>query len=314
MPIFDLHADVFMDLVRRQSLEPELEDRHLLRMKKGHVCGAVLIDCRMAGEVAEPVDFERFIQRVHLELTAAGDRILLVDTASDIERALSERRFAVIVGYEGLNPAQGDPSWIERLYKEASVRVVAITHNNDNPFGHGSLGLPGGLSDIGRQLVATMNNLGILIDMAHSSASTRADILESSTRPVMLSHTSAAAIYDNGRNLRDEELKAIADKGGLIGCMTSPAALAPLDDAEHRDIGRYIEHLTHMIKIAGIDHVGLGMHFCEYLYSESEYPPVRGLEDASCAMAIVHALEKRGYSNAEIEKVAWKNFVRVFAG
>jgi membrane dipeptidase len=314
MPIFDLHADVFMDLVRRCNSSPELESRHLLRMKRGNIFGAVLLNCRMAGETAEPADFERFIEKVRKELNAAGDSILLVDKSSDIERALSEMRFAVIIGYEGLNPAGGDASWIGRLYKEAGLRVATLTHNDDNPFGHGALGLQGGLSEIGRQAVSTMNDLGILIDMAHASRTTRAEILDCSKRPVMLSHTSAAALYDTGRNLSDAEMKVIANRGGLIGCMTSPAALAPLDDVAHRDIGRYIEHLTHMIRIAGVDHVGLGMHFCEYLYSEAEYPPVRGLEDASCAKAILQALEVKGYSDSDIEKIAWKNFVRVFAG
>lgn len=105
---------------------------------------------------------------------------------------------------------------------------------------------------------------------------------------------------------------AIADAGGLIGCMTSPAALAPLADRAHHSLERYMQHLTHMISAAGVDHVGLGLHFCEYLYTREEYPLISGLEDASRAQAIVQSLISAGYSESEVEKIAWRNFARVF--
>ncbi|HCO49266.1 MAG TPA: hypothetical protein DIT55_07545 [Spirochaetaceae bacterium] len=107
-------------------------------------------------------------------------------------------------------------------------------------------------------------------------------------------------------------MRAIADAGGLIGYMTSPAALAPLADRAHHSLERYMQHLTHMISAAGVDHVGLGLHFCEYLYTREEYPLISGLEDASRAQAIVQSLISAGYSESEVEKIAWRNFARVF--
>ena len=352
IPIFDLHADVFMDLVRRAETSgriarggavpagtdstganraaaapAELEERHLGRMRSGVIFGAVLIDCRMAGESAGPEHLERFIAVVRRELDAAGDRVVRVRAAADIGRALSSGAFAAIVGYEGLTATGGDIGWIRRLHKEADLRVAVLTHNDDNVFGGGALGelggLPGpaalgqtralGLTEKGREALALMNELGILVDMAHAGKATRRDILSASTRPVMLSHSSSKAVYDNGRNLSDAEMRAIADKGGLIGCMTSPAALAPIGDRGHHSIERYAEHLLHMIGAAGIDHVGLGLHFCEYLYTREEYPLVSGLEDASRAGSIVDALLASGLSEDDVEKVAWKNFARVFS-
>ncbi len=353
IPIFDLHADVFMDLVRRAEASggiarvgaacvgtdragtapAELEERHLGRMRSGGIFGAVLIDCRMAGEAAGPEHLERFIAAVRRELDAAGDRVVRVRAAADIGRALSSGAFAAIVGYEGLTATGGDIGWIRRLHEEADLRVAVLTHNDDNVFGGGALGerggLPGsaalgqtralgqaqtlGLTEKGREALALMNELGILVDMAHAGKATRRDILSASTRPVMLSHTSSKAVYDNGRNLSDAEMRAIADKGGLIGCMTSPAALAPMGDGGHHSIERYTEHLLHMIGAAGVDHVGLGLHFCEYLYTREEYPLVRGLEDASRAGSIVDALLASGLSGDDVEKVAWKNFARVFS-
>jgi len=335
IPIFDLHADVFMDLVRRaescvgtdgcavpcRTARTELEERHLRRIRSGGIFGAVLTDCRMAGESARPEHLEQFIVRVKLELDAAGESVVRVRAAVDIGRALFSGTFAVIVGYEGLTATGGDLGWIRRLYEEADLRVAVLTHNDDNVFGGGALGergsLPGpaalGLTEKGREALALMNELGILVDMAHAGKATRRDILAASTRPVMLSHTSSKTVYDNGRNLSDVEMREIANKGGLIGCMTSPAALAPMEDRGHHSLERYIEHLLHMIDAAGVDHVGLGLHFCEYLYTKEEYPPVAGLEDASRAGSIVDALLASGLPEDDVEKIAWKNFARVFS-
>lgn len=369
MPVFDMHADVLMDIVRNcggvnagtagvhatapgGAALPVLEERHLRRIRAGGIFGAVLIDCRMAGESAGPEHLEAFIATVRRELgkaaqaafrsprlpgsaqaadlstgTAAGaaaraGRVRLVLGPGDLECAKDEGDFAAIVGYEGLKPAGGDLSWIRRLHDEAWMRLAMLTHNDDNPFGGGGTGERGalppghpdalGLTDLGREAVALMNELGILIDLSHAGRITRRDILETSKKPVILSHTSSKTVYDNGRNLSDGEMRAIADAGGLVGCMTSPAALAPMDDRAHHSLERYMEHLLHMIGAAGIDHVGLGLHFCEYLYTREQYPLVAGLEDASRTQGIVRALRAAGLGEDAIEKIAWKNFARVF--
>jgi len=315
VPIFDLHADVFMDLTRRHeshNAAPELDERHLRRMRAGGVAGAALIDCRMAGEAAGPGHLERFIAVARRELSAARPGAVTALRAADLRGAMESGAFAAVVGFEGLSATLGDIDWLWRLYGEAGLRVASLTHNDDNVFGGGALDSGGGLTEKGREALATMNKLGILVDMAHASPATRRDILAASTRPVMLSHTSCKAVYDNGRNLSDEALRDIADSGGIIGCMTSPAALAPAADRANHTLERYMEHLNHMIGAAGVDHVGLGLHFCEYLYPRAEYPLVAGLEDASRAQAIIDALFASGYSANEVEKIAWRNFARVF--
>jgi membrane dipeptidase len=330
VPILDMHADVFMDLTRRAELyklnnsgitpPPELESRHLQRMRAGGIVGAVMTDCRMAGESAEPVHLEQFIDTVQRELKSGNDAVYHVRSVSDLYHAVDTRVFAAIVGYEGLSPTKGNLDWIERLYNKAGLRVAVITHNDDNDFGGGLKGIKGarndsfalGLTEKGKQAVALMNQLGILIDMSHAGRTTQADILAISKHPVMISHVLSKTIYDNGRNLSAEEAKKIANAGGLIGCMTSPAALAPIKDRENHTLGRYISHIQSLINSAGIDHIGLGMHFCEYLYQPDVYPPVAGLEDASKSQNIVQALLKAGLGIESVEKIAWGNFMRLF--
>jgi len=314
-PIFDLHADLFMDLVRRAATGAPggLRDRHLPRLAAGGVRGAIMADCRMAGEEARPEHLESFIRAVNRERAATGDVALFVRDPADIGRALAEGKTAAVVAYEGLKATGGDLAWIRRLHGEAGMRVAALTHNDDNAYGGGALGEGGrGLTERGREAVSLMNDLGILIDLAHASRATRSDILSESKAPIMLSHSSAAAVYDTGRNLSDGEMRAIADKGGLVGCMTSPAAIAAKDDAAHRTLERYLEHLVHMVRAAGVEHVGLGLHFCEYLYTPEEYPPVRGLEDESRSGAVIDGLRAAGLGEDAIEKIAWGNFIRVF--
>jgi membrane dipeptidase len=330
VPILDMHADLFMDLTRRAELyrsnnggktpPPELGTRHLQRMKAGGIVGAVITDCRMAGESSEPMHLEQFINTVQRELKQDNEAILHVLSAADLVHAIDTGVFAAIVGYEGLSPTKGNLDWIVRLYNEAGLRVAIITHNDDNDFGGGLKGIKGarndslalGLTEKGRQVVALMNQLGILIDMSHAGRATQADILTISKRPVMISHVLSKEIYDNGRNLSAEEARKIADAGGLIGCMTSPAALAPIKDRDNHTLSRYVAHLLSLISSAGIDHIGLGMHFCEYLYPPEVYPPVVGLEDASASQNIIQALLDAGLGPEAVEKIAWKNFLRLF--
>jgi membrane dipeptidase len=319
IPIIDIHADILMDIARHAEDEEEYVPRflhHVARMKRGGVGGAVIVDCRMAGEPADPSHLETFISIVKKLRNAQGcGHYRLAASSKELADSFLSGTWTGLVCLEGLTAAGGRVEWISRLYREALLRIAALTHNDDNQFGGGALGSDPskGLTQIGREAVVLMNQLGILIDMAHAGPITRREILECSTRPVMLSHTSSAYIYNNGRNLSDQEMRLIADHGGLVGCMTSPAALADIGDRAHHTIERYMEHLLHMLDAAGEDHVALGLHFCEYLYTREEYPPVRGLEDASRAQGILEALQQRGVPAAVIEKIAWRNFMRVFS-
>ncbi|GAB1432329.1 dipeptidase [Spirochaetota bacterium] len=316
IPVFDMHADLLMDLVRRrENGEPcSLAANHLPRLSAGGIRGAVIVDCRMAGESAGQEHLEAFIRAARAEFLDTESRGIAkcILSGQDIQKALGEGRIALVSAYEGLKATGGNLSWINRLYSEAFLRVAVLTHNDDNEYGGGALGSGQGLSQLGMDALELMNKLGILVDMAHASPKTRQDILRESEKPVMLSHTSSAAIYNTGRNLSNKELRQIADHGGLVGAMTSPAAIAAPGDRQNQSLARYMEHLVNMINVAGTEHVGLGLHFCEYLYSREEYPPIQKLEDASKTGAILDALSKAGFSKNDIYKIAWGNFVRVF--
>ncbi len=325
IPIIDMHADIIMDIVRKEGISDENSvlkrfKQHIDRMKSGGIQGAVLVDCRMAGESAETRNFEEFIAVTKLLRSCKDSSYIIATSSQELDNSIRDERWVGILCYEGLRAANGDLSWLRRLYKEAGLRIAMLTHNDSNAFGTGAFDPNGspraenplGLTEAGREAVKLMNEMGILIDLAHASPMTRLDILSCSKKPVMLSHTSSAEVYNNGRNLSDKDMHDIAEQGGLIGCMTSPAALADIKDRANHTLERYMHHLRHMIDVAGEDHVGLGLHFCEYLYTQEEYPPVKGLEDASRAYVIIEELGKCGLSSYQIEKIAYRNFARVF--
>lgn len=344
-PVFDCHADILMDVVKRRLAGETGTFRrfHLDRLRAGGIAGAVLIHCHMYDTPAGPEDVESFIRLFRDEDSENSGVWRKLATGEDAAWAEAHFREAadaaegtaksasgaaadglpdagrkddplpVVVGMEGLKAVKGDFSLVERMYREASLRLVSLTQNDENDLATGHWGDPKrGLTERGREFVRKLNDLGVLIDLAHANEPCRREILELSSRPVLMSHTSAKAVYDNGRNYSDAELKAVAEAGGCVGCMTSAAALAAEADTAHHTLERYLEHLERMVEVAGEDHVVLGLHYTEYLYPGPGYLSTRGLEDASRTQNLVAALRARGWQDAALEKLCWKNFFRLF--
>ncbi len=205
---------------------------------------------------------------------------------------------------------------------------------------------PAGLTDFGREVVREMNRIGMIVDISHVSDQTFFDVLQVTSKPVIASHSSCRALADVPRNMTDDMLRALARNGGVVGINyssgfldaefrkrseaaqpkpppTPPAALATDPDAlaawryshlfaegskvEPPPLDRLIDHLDHAIKVAGIDHVGLGSDF------DGVNSLPRGMEDVSHLPRITEALLARGYTEAQIKKVLGGNFLRVLA-
>ena len=162
----------------------------------------------------------------------------------------------------------------------------------------------GGLSDFGREVVEEMNRIGLLIDLSHAAESTFYDVLDLSTKPVAVTHACCRALCDHTRNLTDDQLRAIAAKGGVVQCTMYPGFLAP--DGETPTLYTFMRHLEHMIEVCGIDHVGIGSDF-------DGDGGVPGLDHAGCMLNITRCLLERGYSEDDICKIWGDNFRRVLA-
>ncbi|HZS18050.1 MAG TPA: membrane dipeptidase [Candidatus Udaeobacter sp.] len=256
-----------------------------------------------------------------------------VQRAADFDRAKNEGKLGIIYSFESPNMLEDKIARIE-LFRSLGVRVMQLTYNHRTPFGCGCLdGDSDGLTDLGHSAVAKMNELGVALDLSHSNAKTTAEGIASSKKPVLITHAGCRAVYMHPRNKDDRELKALADKGGVIGIYMLPFLTEPPTQPMLKD---YLQHLDHAVKICGEDHVGIGsdvpfLHVGEEELAEmkrhTEERRAAGIaapgEDRPAYIPdlnterklelVTDALLKRGYKSAVIEKILGGNFKRVLA-
>jgi membrane dipeptidase len=261
-----------------------------------------------------------------------ADLFLNVRTQSDFDRAQKERKLGVIYSFEGVNMLEGKIERIE-LFRQLGVRVMQLNYNRRTPFGVGCLdGETDGLTELGRKAIAKMNEIGVALDLSHSNTQTTAEGIAASTKPPLITHAGCRAVYIHPRNKEDREMKALADKGGVIGIYMLPYLTAPpkqpmLDD--------YMQHLEHALKICGEDHVGVGSDVPFFSVDESDLEKMKKAAEKRKAEGvaapgedrptyipdlntprkmefIADALLKRGHKTSVVEKVMGMNFKRVF--
>jgi len=231
--------------------------------------------------------------------TAASGEAFLVRTPEEALDAKRQGKLAVIAALEGADGLEGEIEHLRELHRRG-VSLVQLVHFRANEIGHIQTWpyTPGGLTGFGREVVAEANRLKIVIDLAHANPETIRDVLAVSSRPVIFSHTGALGLKKLDRHLGDDEIRAIAEKGGVIGIWPNGDALPELRDM--------VDHIDYVKKLVGIDHVGIGSD----LRGMSEY--TAGFGEEARFDAIAEALLARGYSPGEIENVMGENFVRVW--
>ncbi|RVH37105.1 membrane dipeptidase [Sinorhizobium meliloti] len=184
-----------------------------------------------------------------------ADLILIARTAADIERAEREGKLAVVLGYQNSNLFEDRIAFVE-FFAELGVRVVQLTYNNQNELGGSCYEEnDSGLARFGRDVVREMNRVGMLVDLSHVGDRTTLDAIEWSEKPVAITHANAASLFAHKRNKSDKVIKALSERGGVIGCVayrniTPDAACATVDG--------WCEMVARTVDIAGIDHVGIG--------------------------------------------------------
>lgn len=222
----------------------------------------------------------------------------------DIERVLGAGadQVAAVLAVEGGEALEGSLAVLRTLYR-LGVRSLGLTWNGRNELadGVGEAGSDGGLTDFGRMVVAEMNRLGMLIDLAHIAERGFRDVLEVSEKPVIVSHANVRSRCDHPRNLTDAQIKALAARGGVLGITFVPDFV----DRSKPSLDRVLDHVEHVIQIGGPDCVGFGSDFDGF----QGYLP--GLEHAGRMGSLGTGLRKRGYSEADIAKILGGNLLRV---
>jgi membrane dipeptidase len=247
--------------------------------------------------------------------------------ADDVLRAKREGRTAIFMTIESSEQVGNDLDNIDLLYG-LGVRSMGLTYNKRNLVCDGRTERTDcGLSDFGLKVIERMNDLGIIVDAAHASVRTTIETAEASRAPIIVSHTGARGVYNTGRMATDEELAAVAKKGGLVGIHTSPNVLSA---EKHQRVDHVMDHLDYCVKRIGVDHVCIGSdnffgdknalhahsmrtHATDGLqkYLVFNAPYMEGIENPSEWRNLTRALVKRGYARQDIEKLIGGNALRI---
>lgn len=244
------------------------------------------------------------IRRLTSEL--APDRIGLALTADDVRSIAASGRLVALMGMENGYAIGEDLSNVEKFY-DLGVRYLSLAHNDNNQLADSNNGEPdgarhGGLSELGRQVVAEANRLGIMLDISHPSKQANLQTMELSRAPVIASHSSVRALAEHTRNLDDEQLLALRDNGGVVQVVALSAYLTTEDrDATVDDL---VDHIEYVVDLIGVDHVGISSDF-------DGGGGIEGWDDASETFNVTLELVRRGYTEAEIAKIWSGNLLRV---
>jgi membrane dipeptidase len=256
-----------------------------------------------------------------------------VRTVADIETVKREGRFGVIYGFQNTSPIENDVRLL-RVFHALGVRIVQLTYMTANLSGDGCLEpRDGGLTLFGKAVIKELNRLGILIDLSHCGDRTSLEAIEASETPVAFTHACCQALASSPRNKSDDLIRALAERGGVMG-ITSLANFVS-DDEAAADLDRYLDHLEHVIDLVGIDHVGPAMDFTQFQpdgflrpvkWGGSQVPaddpwllarswPIRyatDIDDPTKFPNVTRGLLARGYSEADVQKIVGGNFLRLF--
>ena len=362
--VCDTHNDIISSCIEKgYSFDQDLTGKthsDLNRMRKGGLDAQVFsIFCD--GNQNNPYQFaNREIDTLYAWVKRNPTKMMLVSTPTQLSQAVKEHKLACIMGVEGGHMIEDDLNKLDSLYNRG-VRYMTLTWNNNTSWATSAEYESGnqkkdgevdttsqkkGLNDFGKEVVKRMNELGMMVDLSHTGEQTFWDAIQISAKPILVSHSDAYALCPAFRNLKDDQIKAVAKNGGVIDLNFYPAFLDSTVAAKQKDYYKkhreekkdliasgkkdfeadeiiakeypqevedmqapfhlLFDHLAYIVKLAGIDHVGLGGDFDGI----SITPKV--LTDVTKYPMITKELVKRGYSKKDIYKILGGNFIRVF--
>ena len=290
----------------------------------------------VTGDKAVHDSFDR-IASIHKLVEKLPDEMSLCTTVEEIRKARSQGKIAALMGMEGGHMINNSLS-VLGMYARLGIRYLTLTHSVNTEWADSSNDEPqfAGLTVFGKQIVKRLNYLGIMVDVSHASDKTFWDTLETSEAPLIASHSSCRALSPHRRNMSDEMMAALAAKGGVIQITfvdqfldnvpfqawekrklmkkTSEKGNAEnpdlhQDQSEERPkVGweKILDHIHHAVKVAGVDHVGLGSDF------DGATMP-QGMDDVSHLPRITEGLLRRGYSEDDIRKILGENTLRLMS-
>lgn len=308
---FDMHADVWTDTL----WEYEKGNKDIIRKKykkkfdEGELFGGIFVIYQNVMNTKTPEeDFFKNLRIMTEELYHSKDLVHIIKEPKDFEKAKKLKKYGVMLGIEGL-PGIGDKLDYLYLLEQLGVRHIGMTWNETNAFATGQSGDKNrGLTKLGIEAVKILESLGIVIDVSHANDKTFWDIAKYSKKPFFASHSNSRELCPSMRNLTDEQILCIGERGGMIG-MNSYHGFVSQNPSE-KNLEMLINHMEYIAEKIGLDKVGFGLDLGEY-YGETE-PGLEGIEDVTKVKNIKEILKKRGYSKEEIKMLTCGNFVNYF--
>jgi membrane dipeptidase len=317
--VIDGHCDTILSVMTRGSWFGSRSRDFFERDEDGHIDLPRLLEggitCQVMALYIEPQYKPAASARRCLEMLDAfyslldqSEQFVMATKVQDILDAKAGGKVAGLLSIEGGEAIEGSLSALRNFYR-LGVRAMGLTWNqrNDLADGVGEKSAKSGLTDLGISVVKEMEKLGMLVDVSHLSESSFWGVHEVADRPYIASHSNAQALASHPRNLTDKQIEALASKGGVIGVVFCPPFVD--DDRENVTLSRVCDHIDHIKKVAGIDHVGLGSDFDGFGVSPGS-PQV--MKDVSEMPKLTEELLRRGYTEEEVKKVLGGNWLRVY--
>ncbi|MBP2241804.1 membrane dipeptidase [Cytobacillus eiseniae] len=325
--VVDGHFDLLMDVQvqRERGRTKVIETDYYPRFVEGGVnviVAALFIDSAFLPEMGLRKALSQ-ISALYEEVKESPDKLMICFNGEDMNLAKKSNKIGFLLSIEGAEPIGTDLSLL-RVFYELGVRNLGLVWSRRNAVGDGSFfqptkeGKKGGITSFGLKVIEDAERLGMTIDVSHLNDEGFWDVIDNTTMPVVASHSNARTLCSTMRNITDEQIKAIARTNGVIG--VNAVSMLVGDDDENATLEQLMNHIDHLVKVAGIQHVGLGLDLCDdfmshVLVDQLGHLPRKPFDVISGHQSIpklMNGLVKRGYSEAELEALMGKNMQRIF--
>lgn len=315
---FDAHSDIWADVTNKRLAGETnvIHNHHIERLTKGNIEGSIFVMWVDPPYDADHVARTKQIFSCVRDEIAETKDITIVKSYDEMMQAKAAKKMYIFIGIEGMAYVQNDISRVDEYY-EFGARHGMLTWNESNSLGHGAMtGRTEGLTDLGKQVARKMQEKGMIVDTSHLNEAGFWDIARLATRPIIASHSNCRALCDVPRNLTDDQLKAVRDLNGVVGLNSYRNFIQ--DDISKSTVECLARHADRMINLMGIDHVGCGFDFYEFLGDPSN-PDVYsgddsgciGMEDCTKIDNLFECFRKLGLNQEEMDKIAFGNFQRI---
>lgn len=306
MRIFDLHADIGWDILRKheQGRTHVLREEHLPKLIKGEVLGVGIASYFEGSEDWDRM--QKMVLAARQEIEENLDAVTWIKSRADLEESGKPQVVMTVEGMCGIRDQAEEK--IQWLYDQG-VRIASLCWNDENALATGVKGtVTRGLTEEGRKAVRKMDELGMILDVSHTNEKTFWDMVEVVRGPLIATHSNTRALCEVHRNLTDQQIMAIAAKGGVIGLN---AARNFIDsNPEHQDALHLAAHGRHIADLVGVEHLAVGFDFMDFF---EDHATSMGMDLTSALQAqnLIQGLRAQGFSEDECQAIGYDNALRV---